>query len=173
MAAPKGGHYEGMPQLDTAFAGNTIFWFCVTMVVLYFVLSRMALPRISGIIQDRHTEIQNKLDEAADLKKQAEQAEADYMQSLNDARAEASRIAAETKARIQANIDAKIAKADAENAAKSVESAKRIEEIRSSALKTVEDVAGAAVGDVMSAVAPVKADAKTLKAAVAALMKGS
>lgn len=173
MAAPKGGHYEGMPQLDPAFAGNTIFWFCVTMVVIYWILNKIALPRISGIIEDRHTAIQNDLDSAAELKQQAVDAEAAYNQALADARAEAQRISAETKAAIQKDLDVAIGKADAEIAAKTAESAKLIDEIRASSVKSVQDVAGETVGDIVSSVAPVKADAKTLKAAITARMKGN
>ncbi len=173
MAAPKGGHYEGMPQLDPAFAGNLIFWFCITMVVLFWILNKIALPRISGIIEDRHTAIANDLDQAAALKQQAVEAEEAYNQALADARAESQRISAETKAGIQADLDVAIAKADAEIAAKTAESAGRIDEIRASAMKSVKEVAGDAVGDIVSAVAPVKADAKTLKAAITSRMKGT
>lgn len=173
MAAPKGEYYEGMPQLDTAFAGNLVFWFCVTLVVLYLILNKIALPRISGIIEDRHTAIANDLDRAAELKQAAIDAEAAYNQALADARSEAQRISAETKADIQKDLDVAIAKADAEIAAKSAESAKRIDEIKANALKSVQEVAGDAVGDIVSTVAPVKADAKTLKAAITSLMKGS
>jgi len=173
MAAPKGGHYEGMPQLDTAFAGNTIFWFCVTMVAIYWILNKIALPRISGIIEDRHTAIANDLDQAAALKQQAVEAEEAYNQALADARAESQRISAETKAEIQGELDVAIAKADAEIAAKTAESAGRIDEIRASAMKSVQEVAGDAIGDIVSSVAPVKADAKTLKAAITNRMKGT
>lgn len=173
MAAPAGGHYEGMPQLDPAFAGNTIFWLCVTMVVLYLVLNRIALPRISGIIEDRHTAIQNDLDSAAQLKQQAVDAEAAYNQALADARSEAQRISAETKAEIQKELDVAIEKADAEIAAKSAESAKVIDGIRASAVQSVQDVASETVGDIVASVAPVKADAKTLKAAITSRMKGN
>lgn len=173
MAAPKGGHYEGMPQLDPAFAGNTIFWLCITMVVIFWILNKIALPRISGIIEDRHTAISNDLDQAAALKQQAVEAEEAYNQALADARSEAARISAETKAEIQAELDVAIAKADAEISAKTAESAGRIDEIRASAMKSVQDVAGDTVGDIVSAVAPVKADAKTLKAAITSRMKGT
>ncbi len=36
----------GMPQLDPAAFGTQIFWLVVTLVVIYFVLTKIALPRI-------------------------------------------------------------------------------------------------------------------------------
>lgn len=171
MATPAGGHYEGMPQLDPAFMPNLIFWLVITMGVLYWVLSRVALPRISGIIEDRATAIANDLDQAAELKNKAVEAEAAYEQALRDARAEANRIAGETRAEIQKELDEAIAKADAEIAARAAEGEARIKEIRDGALGAVEEVAGAAAADIVAAVSPVKADAAALKSAVAALVK--
>lgn len=173
MAAPKGGHYEGMPQLDPAFMPNLVFWLVVTMIVMYFLLSRIALPRISGIIEDRATAIANDLDQAAELKQQAVDAEEAYNQALRDARAEASRISAETKADIQKDLDAAIAKADAEIAAKSAESETRIREIRDGAMAAVQEVAGEAASDIVSAVSPVKANASDLSGIVTSIVKGS
>ena len=173
MATPKGGHYEGMPQLDPAFMPNLIFWLVVTMAVVYFILNRIALPRISGIIEDRRTAIANDLDSAADLKTKAEEAEAAYEQALKDARAEAQRIAAETKADIQADLDAAIAKADAEIAAKASESEARIKEIRASATASVQKVASDTAAEIIGAVSPVSGTAASVKSAITAAMKGS
>ncbi len=43
----------GMPQLDPSHFPNQIFWLLLTLVVIYFVLSRVALPRIAGTIATR------------------------------------------------------------------------------------------------------------------------
>ena len=172
MATPAGGHYEGMPQLDTAFMPNLIFWLVLTMLAIYWILSRIALPRISGIIEDRRTAIANDLDTAAELKAKAEEAEATYEQALKDARAEAQRIAAETKAEIQAELDTAVAKADAEISAKAAESAGRIDEIRAGATQAVEDVAKDIAADLIGAVSPVKGDAKAVATAVSSVLKG-
>lgn len=171
MATPAGGHYEGMPQLDTAFAGNLIFWLILTMAAIYWILNRIALPRISGIIDDRRTAIANDLDMAAELKEKAGEAEAAYEQALKDARAEAQRIAAETKAEIQTELDAAVAKADAEIAAKAAESQARIEEVRAGALASVEAVASEAAADIVGAVSPVKGSTASVADAISAILK--
>lgn len=173
MATPKGGHYEGMPQLDPAFMPNLIFWLILTLIAVYFILTKIALPRIGGIIEDRRTAIASDLDAAADLKAKAEEAEASYQQALADARAEANRIAAEARASIQADLDVAIQKADAEIAAQATASQKRIEEIRASAAESVEAVAKDAVGDIVSAVSPVKGTAAAVTKAVTDALKGT
>ncbi|MEX0312147.1 MAG: F0F1 ATP synthase subunit B', partial [Tateyamaria sp.] len=108
---------------------------------------------------------------AEDLKAKAEAAEAAYDKALADARAEAQRIAGETRATIQADLDVAIEKADAEIAAKSAESEKAIAEIRAGAQEAVKEVAKEAAKDIV-AVMGGKADAKSITAAVNARMKG-
>ena len=162
----------GMPQLDFATFPNQIFWLVVSITVLYFIISKVALPRIGSVIEDRHNAVANDIEQAAEFKRKAEDAEAAYNAALAEARAEAMRIAGEAKAEIKADVDAAIAKADAEISAKSAESAVRIDEIRASALKSIEEVAGVAANDIVAAIMPSASDDKALKAAVAARLKG-
>ena len=161
-----------MPQLDFATFPNQIFWLVVSIVVLYFIVSKVALPRIGSVIEDRHNAVSKDIEQAADFKRKAEEAEAAYNAALTEARSQAMRIAGEAKAEIKADVDAAIAKADAEIAAKSAESAVRIDEIRASALKSIEEVAGIAAIDIVAAIMPSATDDKALKAAVAARLKG-
>ncbi len=161
----------GMPQLDFTTWGNQIFWLLVALVVIYFILSRIALPRIASILAERQGTITNDIAAAEDLKAKAVEAEAAYDKALIDARAEAQRIVAEAKADIQADLDVAIAKADAEIAAKSAESEKAIAEIRAGALENVKIVAKDTAKEIVAAMGG-NADAKTINAAVTARMKG-
>ncbi|MEO0670211.1 MAG: F0F1 ATP synthase subunit B' [Pseudomonadota bacterium] len=161
----------GMPQLDITTFGNQIFWLLVALVVIYFVLSRVALPRIAGILAERQGTITNDLAAAQDLKARASEAEAAYDKALADARAEAQRIAGETRAAIQGDLDAAIAKADAEISAKAAESEKAISDIRAGAQEAVKEVAKDAAKDIVALMGG-KADARSITAAVNARMKG-
>ena len=161
----------GMPQLDFATFPNQMFWLVITLIAIYLVLTRMALPRIASILAERQGTITNDIAAADDLKKKAQQAEDAYNQALADARNEAHRIVGEAKAEIQADLNKAIAKADAEIAAKSAESEKAIAEIRAGALDSVKDVAKDAAKEIVSALGG-KADARTVSSAVTARMKG-
>jgi len=131
----------GMPQIDFSSFPNQIFWLVVTLVIIYLVLTRVALPRIESILSERQGTITNDLAAAEDLKAKALEAEEIYNKALADARAEAQTIATETRAEIQGDLNDAIAKADAEIAAKTVESEKAIGEIRASALEAIQVVA--------------------------------
>ena len=163
----------GMPQLDFATFPNQIFWLVIALVAIYIILSRIALPRIAAVLAERQGALTNDLAAAEELKQRAVEAEAAYNKALADARTEASKIADETRAVIQADLDKAIARADAEIAAKAAESEARITEIKAGAVRSIEEVAADVAGDIVSAVAPgQKVDAKALAAAVAARVKG-
>ena len=51
------------------------FWLVVTLVVIFLVLSRIALPRIAAVLAERQGTITNDLAAAEDLKRKAEEAE--------------------------------------------------------------------------------------------------
>lgn len=166
------GSAIGMPQLCDAWFGNQIFWLIVTLVAIYLILTKIALPRISAVLAERSGTISNDLAAAEDLKRQAVEAEVAYEKALADARSEAQRISDEARAAIKADLDAAIAKADEKIAAKSAESEKAITDIRANAATTVAEVARDVVGDIVKALGG-KADAATVNAAVDARVKGN
>ena len=170
MASPAlsaGDGKGGMPQLDFSSYPSQIFWLVVSLIVLFFFMKAVALPRIAGGIEERADAIEDDLDRAAEFRKKAEEAEAAYEAALLDARAKAQEIAAETRAEIQKDVDAAMAKADAEISARTAEGEKRIAEIRESAMASVEEVATETAQAVIEAVMPGSADAGAVKSAVA------
>ncbi len=161
----------GMPQLDFSTFPNQMFWLMVTLVVIYFILSRVVLPRVDSVLSERQGTITNDISAAEELKLKAQEAEEAYSKALADARTEAQKIAAEAKAEIQSDLDIAISKADAEIAARSAEAEKAIAEIRKGAVASVKEVAGDTAKEIV-ALMGVKADAKTITAAVSTRMKG-
>jgi F-type H+-transporting ATPase subunit b len=161
----------GMPQLCGEWIPNQIFWLLVTLVVIYLVLSRIALPRIGAVLADRKGTITNDLAAAEELKQKAVEAEKAYNDALATARSEAAKIVAAAKAEIQNLLDAATAKADAEISAKAAESEKTIAAIRDGAAAAVAEVARDTAGELVAALGG-SADAKAVTAAVTARLKG-
>lgn len=161
----------GMPQLDFATFPNQIFWLAVTLVIIYLVLNRVALPRIAAVLSERQGTITNDLAAAEELKQKAVEAEEAYNKALADARSEAQRIAAEARAEIQEGLDDAIAKADAEIAAKAAESEKAIADIRAGALESIQVVAKDTAAELVTALGG-KADADVIDGAVDTQIKG-
>ena len=161
----------GMPQLDFSTFGNQVFWLVITLVIIYFILSRVALPRIASVLAERSGTIGNDLAAAEDLKVKASAAEEAYNQALSDARVEAAKIVATTKADMKAELDEAIAKADAEISQKAADSEIVIKNIRATALESVEEVAKSTAQTLVSALGG-KEDTKAVDSAVSSEMKG-
>jgi F-type H+-transporting ATPase subunit b len=160
----------GMPQLDFSTFPNQIFWLVVTLVVIYLVLTRVALPRIASVLAERSGTITNDIAAAEELKLKAEEAEKAYEEALAEARLEAQKIAAEARAEIQGELDAALAKADAEISARASESEVRIAEIRDGAVEAVKEVAKDTAKELVALLGG-KADARAVTSAVSNRMK--
>lgn len=166
------GSAIGMPQLCGEWFSNQIFWLVVTLLVIFFILSRLALPRIGSVLAERAGTITNDIGAAEELKERAAEAEVAYEKALADARSEAQAIVAKTRADIQAELDVELQKADAEIAARTAESEKAIAEIRDNAMQSVAEVANDTAGALVAALGG-EADKKTIEAAVAARIGGA
>lgn len=159
----------GMPQLDIGTFPNQILWLVLTLLAIYFILTKIAIPRIAAVIAERQGTLTNDLATAEDLKRQAAEAEENYNKALSDARAEAQTIAQETRDGIQAQLQVELDKADAEIAAKTAESTARIGEIQAGAAATAQEVATDVAAEIVRQLAPGQdVDAKAIAAAVAA-----
>ncbi len=161
----------GMPQLCADWIPNQIFWLVITLIVIYLVLNRVALPRIAGILADRAGTITNDLAAAEDLKAKAVEAEQAYDKALADARTEAQRISAETRAEIQADLDEAIARADEQISEKAADSAKAIADIRAGAVQSVREVATDTAASIVAALGG-SPDTKAINSAVSERVKG-
>lgn len=165
-------HAVGMPQLDIGTFSNQIFWLVITLVIIYFVLSRIALPRIASVLSDRQMTISSDIAKAEELKQAAVDAEMAYNSALSKARSEAQAIIEEAKSDIKHELEEATKKADIEIAEKTKESEKAILEIRKGSLKAVEEVANDVSQTILEKLMPNLNVKKTIKKAVSDRIKG-
>jgi F-type H+-transporting ATPase subunit b len=174
MATEAAGEAEkavGMPQLDFSTWPNQIFWLLVTLVVIYLVLTKIALPRIGAVLADRKSTITNDLAAAEELKLKAVAAEKAYNDALANARSEATKIVAQAKAEIQKDLDAATADADGQIAARAAESEATIAAIRDGAAQAVAEVARDTAAALVAALGG-SVDLQAVGAAVDVRLKG-
>jgi len=88
----------GMPQFDLSRFPSQIFWLGVTFLVLYWVMSKIALPRIGEVLEARANRIGGDLDRASALKAEADQIKAAYEKALGVSRAKAQEVGRSTEA---------------------------------------------------------------------------
>jgi len=99
-----GGHGVFPPFQKETFPSQ-LFWLVICFVALYLIASKLALPRVGGIIEGRKSRIADDLAEASRFKSEADQAIAAYEKALADARTRAQTIANETRDRLAAEAE--------------------------------------------------------------------
>ncbi len=138
-----------MPQLEQiATFPSQIFWLVVTFSVLFVIMWRVAVPRISDSLEQRQKLMDDNLAKAAEFKKDAEAAIAAYEASLAGARADAHLAIAEANAKIAEETTAR----DAELGKKlksmlddsDAKIAKAVEDAMGNVREVAEEVAAAA-----------------------------
>ncbi len=147
---PSAGAPDVFPPFDPRTFASQLFWLAVSFGALYFLMARVALPRIGEVIEERRDRIQRDLDEAVRLKAETDAALKAYEQSLADARGKAQGLAKETRDRLAAETDAERHRVEGELNAKLAETEKRIGETKARALASVDEIAASTASDVVS-----------------------
>jgi F-type H+-transporting ATPase subunit b len=132
---------EGLPQLNPHFFAPQLFWLAVTFVALLFIMTKVALPRVGNVIEERRDRIKRDLDAAGRLKAETDKALADYEKALADARANASGIAKETREKLAGETEAERQRVDTQIAAKLQDAEARIAATKSKAVSAIGEIA--------------------------------
>ena len=162
----------GFPPFEQWHYPSQLFWLFLTFGGLYFVLSRIVLPRLSNNLERRSDTIADDLDEAAKLNEQAEEAKRELELNLAKARSGARETVAEAEAEMADEIASETRRADAELESKLEKAEARIQELRTEAMDNVQTVATEATQAILEKLG-VTAKASKAKAAVAAVLKES
>ncbi|MDZ4867881.1 MAG: F0F1 ATP synthase subunit B' [Alphaproteobacteria bacterium] len=165
------GAKPGLPQLDISTFASQLFWLLISFVILYVVISRVAAPKIGGVIQDRANRIKGDLETAAKAKRDSEAAIAGYDKALADARARGLKISNELRTTVQTEINAKNDVASKQLAADTAKREAGIASMRKSAMAKVGDVARESVADIVTKLTGEAANANDIDTAIANALK--
>ncbi len=123
-----------MPQFDVSRFPSQIFWLVVCFAVLYFLMSKLVLPKIGKTIEDRELKIQTDLDAAQRANDAARTAGAEQDKALAAARGEASQVIREAADKAAAQTTAKMHEIGDRLGADIAAAERRIDDQRSQAL---------------------------------------
>jgi F-type H+-transporting ATPase subunit b len=99
------GH-GAFPPFQAQHFPSQLFWLAISFVLLYVLMSKVALPRIGSILAARSRVIGDDLAAAERLKEQSDAAHAAYDKALADARARAQAMASTTRQEQASEADA-------------------------------------------------------------------
>lgn len=161
---------EVFPPFDPATFGSQILWLAITFGLLYFLMSRVALPRIGSILENRSNRIAGDLAEAGRLKEETDAAIAAYEQALAEARQNAHAIGQKARDAAKAGIDADRRRIEADLQGRLDAADARITEVKDRALAEVDAIARDATEAIVEALVGVRAgEAEIVRAVETAL----
>ena len=97
----------GMPQLNPEFWVSQIFWLTLTFGILYIVLSKLILPKISANLELRKSQIQENIEAAEKQRKDSESKLKEYEEIIIKSKSEAKDIFKETREKTIKDINSK------------------------------------------------------------------
>lgn len=159
------------PPFNPETFASQLLWLVLTFGFLYVLMSRVAIPRIGGILESRKTRIEGDLKEADRLRVETERAAQAYEEALAEARANAHAIAEETRQGIRADIEGKRAKVEADLSEKVAAAEARIATTKLGALAHVDDIAAETAATLVGQLTGKVSEAEA-REAVAAVAKG-
>ncbi|MFC3053133.1 F0F1 ATP synthase subunit B family protein [Kordiimonas pumila] len=163
----------GLPQLNVIADGtftNQLAWLVLTFLVLFLVVSRMVLPRISKVMGEREEKVATDLDTAERLRNEAEEIRVAYEASVTDARAKAQQVIVATKETIQADIAKAQAALDKKLGTKADKAEKAIAKAREEALLSIDSVATEVATQVIAKLGGIEPKDKAVNDAVKAAL---
>src|SRR5947207_9766901 len=172
VEVPAGEHARAFPPFDKQTFPSQLLWLAITFVALYLLMSRVALPRIDSILEERRRRIAGDLAEAQRLKGESDAAIAAYEKGLADARGRAQALVNDARQRQAAEAEARRKALDAALNARIVEAEKTISDVKSAAMVNVRGIAidaAAAIVQRLIGIAPSSREA--VAAAVADVLK--
>ena len=97
----------GMPQLNPEFWISQIFWLTLTFGILYIVLSKIILPKISSNLELRKSQIQENIEAAEKQRESSESKLKEYDDIILKSKLEAKNIFKDAREKALKNINSK------------------------------------------------------------------
>jgi F-type H+-transporting ATPase subunit b len=144
-----GGGKPPFPPFNKETFASQLVWLAITFVLLYVLMSRVALPRVGGIIEARARRIQDDLAEAQKLKDETETAMTAYEKTLAEARANAQAIAAKTRDSLMAEAEQRRKTLEEGLQRKLEEAEKSIAATKAAAMSNVRSIATEAASSIV------------------------
>ncbi|MDP2356762.1 MAG: F0F1 ATP synthase subunit B' [Beijerinckiaceae bacterium] len=165
-ATPGAAVNKVFPPFDSSTFASQLFWLAITFGALYYVLSKIALPRVTKILETRRARISGDLDAAIAAKKSADEAGAAYEKSLADAKATSQKNVQTLRDKLAAEADARRKTLEADLNSKLAAAEEKIGVMKVQAMSNVSAIAADAAAAIVRQISGRDADRKLIEDAV-------
>ena len=155
-----------MPQMEFADYMPQVVWLVITFATLYVLMAKLALPRITDILETRQRHLEHDLELSEKLRDEAQTTLAEYDAAIVSARAETESLLAKARESIQTETQERIAELNGRLESEIRESDARIRHAMSQAMDELMIVAGNAARAAVERLAGIKVSDEQAKVAV-------
>ena len=170
--AADGGHKAPFPPFQKDTFASQLVSLLVAFVALYLIVSRIALPRVGSLLDERQNKIEGDLATAQKLRDESDAALKAYESELASARSRAQAIGAETREKLNAASEAERKTLEERLSVKLAEAEKTIAATREAAMSNVRSIASDAAIAIVQRLTGVAPDRRAANKAVDATLKG-
>jgi len=135
------GSEPGMPQLNTEYWAAQIFWLIIIFSILYLIIWKIFLPRITYSIENRKSRLVNDLDEVQKLKENAEKKLHEYNLIIEKSKKEAKKIIEGSQKKLDRDIENKKQKFNDEIEKELIAIEKEIKDLKKSSVLNINRIA--------------------------------
>jgi F-type H+-transporting ATPase subunit b len=167
-----GGHKAPFPPFQKDTFASQLVSLLVAFVALYLIVSRIALPRVGSLLDERQNKIEGDLAAAQRLRDESDAALKAYESELASARSRAQAIGAETREKLNAASEAERKTLEERLSVKLAEAEKTIAATREAAMSKVRSIASDAAIAIVQRLSGVAPDRRSVNKAVDATLKG-
>lgn len=155
-----------MPQLDFYWAASQLFWLSISFGLLYYIMAKVALPRMDSVLQNREDKRMQDLEEADNYQFQAQDIEHRCKKLLEEAHAKAGAMLDEARKEAAKSVDESMARLDKDLDKKLAEAQKSIADSQQKARESMYEIATELSQIVVKDVAGIKVNASAAEKAV-------
>jgi F-type H+-transporting ATPase subunit b len=168
---PASQHGKAFPPFDAHTFPSQLLWLALTFIALYVLMSRVALPRVGSILEDRRRHIEGDLADANRLKGESDAAIAAHEKALAEARGRAQALANETREKAAVAAEARRKQVDASLGSRIAEAEKTIAATRSAAMANVHGIASDTAGAIVERLTGIAPASRDIAEAVSNVLK--
>lgn len=161
----------GFPQLNASTYASQVFWLLVSFVLMYTLMSKIALPRVGGVIDLRQSEKSNNLERAGEMSEAAEKIKADYEAALAEAHEEARSLLAAAGEEISTRANAESARFGDHARTRIATAEQTIVKAKKDALSSLADISAEIAAEMVNKIAGAQMSKAEAKKVAAALME--
>ena len=162
---------EGMPQLNPEFWAAQIFWLVLIFSILYIAISKIFLPKIINVIENRKLKIVSDIDEAQKLRDNAENKLKEYNQIIENSKKEAQKLIHDNKKQLDINLEQKKQKFTEEIERELVNVEQEIKELKKTSLLSINKIATEITNDLLKKIMGTNSNMSSVSAIVEDISK--